>query len=211
MTPEIILLISLLLLTLVAWSLILFGIRRVAKSLSFREVFLSLFFISLMGIGGYSYLGRPGVVNLPSATQPASQDIPIEETVKIQDNTDFSESLVAARMQRLKGNVKVSAWMFKRLVYMQPDEADLWFEYGETMVLQRKNEEAMGAFDKALEIAPKHVGARYFKAIYEASKDNFQKSLQIVEGLRKEISKENPWNSYINAHILNMKKRLNIA
>ncbi len=132
----------------------------------------------------YSQLGQPGQPDRPLAQRAALDPAPRELTAGQSDQVnemitrleerlqsqpdDLDGWILLGRSQAALGDLDSAAKALRRAVELSGDDAEVYIALGDILTKGAKGEvtaEALAAFRKARELAPRHPAARYFLAL----------------------------------------------
>ena len=106
-----------------------------------------------------------------------------------------------ARLLNELGKYKEAEKFIARAEKLAPEDADVWYTKGEINRVQRKFAIAIQSYDKAINLAIRHIPARRSRTATLIDLNRHDDALQDVLFIRAEIP-DDPQNNYLRAVIL---------
>lgn len=194
----------LLLLGIAAASLFLFWRFAEFRSAELQLVGAAVF----VALAGYAWQGRPSLAGAPrgaSAARPLSESsfAALRGEFFAQFDAAARWLTIAEHFQRT-GKTRDAVAIIQAGLKGRPNDPDLWVGLGNALVLHAggiMTPAAQLAYDRALEIAPKKSGIRYFYGLAQAETGRPDLALPIWQALLADAPADAPWRNIVAGSI----------
>ena len=188
------------------------GQNKTRGSMKTRKI-TALAIVVLLPIGAflaYSYMGSPELLGKPYADRAkndpdfavaADAEKLMEKLKKTPDAKGFKQ--LGDSFVMLK-RYEDAAGAYHRAIELGTDNAGIWSELGESIVLASDGgvpPEALDAFMKALKHEPRDARARFYIGLAKANANNPKEAVAIWRDLLKDSPADAPWTEMIKEHI----------
>lgn len=162
-----------------------------------------------MALAGYAWQGRPTLAGVPQAARPAAA-VPDSSFAALRGEflARFDAAgrwLTIAEHYQRTGRTRDAVAVVQAGLKGRPNDPDLWLGLGNALVLHSgglMTPAAQLAYDRAMELAPRKSGVRYFYGLAQAETGRPDRALPIWRVLLADAPADASWRNIVAGSIL---------